>query len=121
MHRWIELADGIDAGGLDGGLHVRRHCPWTEADDTNASFAALLVGATRQHQDGSLAGAIVTPALQRACRRAGTDVDDDSAPLTLHDRNSRAHATIHALVVDVGDARPVLGVAVGRTRDRFDP
>src|SRR5262245_32233914 len=120
MHRWIELADGIDAGGLDGDLHVRRHGPWTEANDTNASFAALLVSAARQHQYSSLAGAIMTPALQRACRRAGADVDDNSAPLTLHDRNGRAHGKIHALVVDVGDARPLFGVGAGQTRDRLD-
>src|SRR5262245_18790735 len=120
MHRWIELADGIDAGSLDGDLHVRRHCPWTESDDTDASFAALLVSAARQHQDSSLAGAIVTPALQRACRRAGTDVDDNSVPLTRHDRYGCAHGEIHALVVDVGNARPLFGVGAGQTRDRLD-
>jgi len=47
MNRRIELANWIDAGRLDGHLHIGCDCARTQSDDTYACIAILFVSALR--------------------------------------------------------------------------
>lgn len=112
MRRWLEPADRIDAGLTDRNLHVCRHGSRAEPHDADALFAIFLCSAGCQRENGGFGCAIMAPAFQRTCGRAGADIDDCTASCGQHSGDRCPKTVIDALEVDIDNTAPDLGIAV---------
>jgi len=112
MNRWVQLADRVDTGCLDGHLHLRCHGSRTHANHMDALGAVFLVGTTGEREDSRLGRAVVAPTFKCAGCGTGTDIDDDARALRFHMRDCCAQAVVDALEIDVDNASPFRRVGI---------
>ena len=116
----VHLTDRIDAGSLDGVLHVCRDGAGAQADTADAVLGVFLVDAACQCQYTGLGCTIVAPAFNGIAGSTGADVDDDAGTVFFHAGQYRAQTVVDALEVDVDHLIPACRVGIGQSGNGVD-